>query len=97
VKTHLDLDSVYRRKPGKPVVITPQTSDPLSPNNWAGKVWQGFVTTRFTASYDDGSWSVHGTAQWAPVLPIEGATTGHIIHERNGVFARQKDVGDSSD
>jgi hypothetical protein len=30
-------------------------------------------------------------------LPIEGATTGHIIHERNGVFALQKEVGDSSD
>jgi hypothetical protein len=55
------------------------------------------VKTSFSATNDDGSWSVHGTAQWAPTLPIEGATTGHIIHERNGVFAREKNVGEPSD
>jgi hypothetical protein len=94
---HLTLESTYTRKPGRPILMTPQSSDPLSPFNWAGTVWEGSVKTSFSATNDDGSWSVHGTAQWEPTLPIEGATTGHIIHERNGVFARQKKVGEPSD
>ena len=91
MKTHLNLQTTYTREPGKPTVITPQTTDPLSPFNWAGKVWSGSASTTFSASYDDGSWSVTGTAEWAPSLPIEGTTTGHIIHERNGVFALKRD------
>jgi len=81
---HLDLESIYTRKPGKPIIVTPQTSDPTSPYNWAGTVWEGSASSTFSATKDDGSWSVRGTADWAH--STEG-TTGHIIHERNGVFA----------
>jgi hypothetical protein len=88
VNMHLDLESIYTRKPGKPIIITPQTADPTSPYNWAGTVWQGFASSIFSASNDDGSWSVKGTADWAQ--STEG-TTGHIMHERNGVFALHGD------
>jgi hypothetical protein len=77
--------------------FTPQSTDPLSPFNWAGKLWEGSVSSSFSASYDDGSWSVKGTAQWAPFLPVEGMTVGHIIHERNGVFASRRDDGSASE
>ena len=97
VKVHLNLESLYQRKPGVPVHITPQSTDPLSPFNWAGMLWEGSVSSSFSASYDDGSWSVKGTAQWAPSLPVEGMTVGHIIHERNGVFARSRDDGRTSE
>jgi hypothetical protein len=80
---HLDLETTYTRKPGRPILITPQSSDPLSPNNWAGRVWEGSATSRFSATNDDGSWSVQGTADYAH--SVEG-TIGHIMHERNGVF-----------
>jgi hypothetical protein len=89
---HLDLEATYTRKPGRPILITPQSSDPLSPNNWAGRIWEGSATTRFSATNDDGSWSVHGTADYAH--SVEG-TTGHIMHERNGVFARQTERNSS--
>jgi hypothetical protein len=86
---HLDLETIYTRKPGKPIIITPQTSDPTSPYNWAGTVWEGFASSTFSATNDDGSWSVRGTADWAH--STEG-TTGHIIHERNGVFVGDRSV-----
>ena len=89
VKMHLDLETIYTRKPGKPIIITPQSTDPTDPSNWAGTVWQGFASSRFSARNDDGSWSVKGTADWAQSLPVEGAI-GHIMHERNGVFAHQR-------
>lgn len=84
VKMHLDLETTYTRKPGVPTIIAPQTTDPTSPFNWAGVVWEGSASSRFSAKTDDGTWSVTGTMDYAHSL--EG-TTGHIIHERNGVFA----------
>jgi hypothetical protein len=86
VPMHLDLETTYRRKPGRPILITPQTNDPMSPNNWAGIVWEGSATSRFSATSDDGSWSVQG---WADYAHSGEGTTGHIMHERNGVFVHQ--------
>lgn len=94
VPMHLDLESTYTRKRGRPIRITPQTTDPLSPNNWAGTVWEGSATTRFSATNDDGSWSVHGTADYAH--SVEG-TTGHIMHERNGVFVHAPEESSSAE
>lgn len=93
VPMHLSLESTYTRKPGRPIIFTPQSTDPTDPLNWAGIVWEGSASTSFSATNDDGSWSVHGTADYAN--SVEG-TTGHIIHERNGVFAHhgRRELGD---
>ena len=86
VKMHLDLETTYTRKPGVPTIVTPQTTDPLSAFNWAGVVWEGSASSRFTARTDDGTWSVTGTMDYAH--STEG-TTGHIMHERNGAFVSE--------
>jgi hypothetical protein len=93
---HLDLDTTYTRTPGAPTIITPTSTDPLSPNNWAGVAWPATASSRFRASYDDGSWSVSGTMAWAPSLHIEGSTVGHIIRERNGVFVARRSSNESA-
>ena len=85
----LEFDTTYTRTPGAPTIITPTSTDPLSPNNWAGVVWPATASSRFRASYVDGSRSFSGTMAWAPSLQIEGNTVGHIIHERNGVFVNR--------
>ncbi len=88
VPMHLDLDATYTRVPGRPTIITPQSTDPTSPFNWAGVVWEGAAASTFSARNDDGSWSVKGTMDYAH--SIEG-TTGHIMHERNGAFLGSSD------
>ncbi len=95
VKMHLDLHSTYTRTPGAPTIITPQTSDPTSPFNWAGVVWAGSATSRFTATADDGSWSVSGTMDHAHSTELDTngqVVSGHVMHERNGVFASRRVV-----
>jgi hypothetical protein len=83
VKMHLNLETTYTRTPGSPIVITPLSADPTSPRSWAGRVWEGSASSTFSATTDDGAWSVSGTMDYAHSQ--EGAT-GHIMHERNGVF-----------
>ena len=46
---------------GKRTKVVPLTSDPLSPNNWAGTIWGATAKGTFSATYDDGSFSVTGT------------------------------------
>lgn len=81
--THLTLDTVYQARPGRPTRIVPLTSDPLSPNNWAGTIWDATAKGTFSVTYDDGTFSVTGTMDSA--LATEG-TPGHMGFERNGVF-----------
>ena len=54
VPMHLHLEPIYTRTPGTPTLITPQSTDPLGPLNWAGLVWNGSATSTFTARTDDG-------------------------------------------
>ncbi len=88
--THLTFDTTYRVVPGKPTKIVPLTNDPMSPNNWAGTIWQATAKGSFSAAYDDGTFSVTGTMDSA--LAQEG-TPGHYGHERNGVFVSAPEAG----
>ena len=82
VPMHLTFDTTYV-KSGKPTHVVPLTSDPLSPFNWAGEMWNATAKGSFSARYDDGSWWVTGTMDSA--LMVEGSP-GHMGHERNGSF-----------
>ena len=82
VAMHLTFDTTYSTT-GKPTVRVPLSSDPLSPFNWAGKMWEATAKGKFSASSDDGSFSVTGKMDSA--LATEGAP-GHMGYEQNGVF-----------
>ena len=84
---HITFETTYQRQPGSPVIVSPQTNDPTSPNNWAGTIWLATAHGTFSAQYDDGTFSVTGTMDSA--LSVEGTPghLGHMGHERNGVFA----------
>lgn len=85
VRTHLTLETTYRRGRGAPTIIAPTSSDPLSPFNWAGTIWEGTAKGAFFARYADGSRWFKGTLDSA-LASLEGGRPGHIGHERNGVF-----------
>ena len=90
---HLSFETTYRKLPGKPTRVVPLTNDPLSPYNWAGNIWEATAKGKFSATYDDGSFSVTGTMDSA--LATEG-TPGHMGRERNGVFARARNRHEDS-
>lgn len=87
VAMHMSFETTYRMLPGKPTIVVPLTSDPMSPYNWAGTIWQATAKGTFSASYDDGTFSVRGTMDSAVATEI---TPGHMGHERNGIFARTR-------
>jgi len=85
VRTRLNLHTTYTKLPGPAQHVTPN-GDPTGPNNWAGDVWGMDAKTTFSFAYEDGSFSVKGSADNAN--SVEGVIPGHYIHEQNGVFAR---------
>jgi hypothetical protein len=84
---HLTFETTYQMKPGKPTIVVPLSNDPTSAYNWAGTIWEATAKGTFSASYDDGTFSVTGTMD--SVVATEG-TPGHMGHERNGIFVRSK-------
>ena len=86
VAMHLTFDTTYSTT-GKPTVRVPLSSDPLSPFNWAGKMWEATAKGKFSASSDDGSFSVTGKMDSAHAT--EGAP-GHMGYEQNGIFVGSK-------
>ena len=86
VTTYLNLDTTYTKLAGAPQHITPQTHDPLSPFNWAGDLFQADAHSTFSFAYADGSFSVKGSVDNAN--SVEGVIPGHIIHEKNGIYAQ---------
>ena len=88
VPVHLSFQITYSRT-GRPRIIFPQTSDRLSPFNWAGTVWDATATGSFSFRYDDGSYSAHGTTDSAmPTHELE--QYGTMGHERNGSFVHPR-------
>jgi hypothetical protein len=87
VATHLTFDTTYKMLPGKPTFVVPLSNDPTSPYNWAGTIWEATAKGTFSASYDDGTFSVTGTMDSALATEI---TPGHMGLERNGIFVRSK-------
>jgi hypothetical protein len=62
--------------------VEPTTTDPLSPFNWEGEMWDATNSGTFKLSYNDGSFSAQGSFDSA-------GNFGEIGFERNGSFAEE--------
>jgi hypothetical protein len=85
----VSFDVTYT-KSGKPRRIQPGSSDPLSPLNWAGKMWDATNSGTFSLSYDDGTFSASGTFDSA-------GNFGEMGTERNGIFLKHSEVDHEDD
>ena len=70
--------------------IQPATDDPLSPLNWAGKMWDATNSGSFSVAYDDGSFSASGTFD-------SSGNFGEMGMERNGFFVHHDEEKDNND
>lgn len=72
-------------KSGMPRHVRPTSHDPLSPFNWAGKMWTATNSGTFSVAYNDGGFSAQGGFS-------SSGNFGEMGTERNGSF-----VGDDDD
>ena len=75
----ISFDITYS-KLGAPRHVEPTSTDPLSPFNWEGEMWDATNSGTFKLSYNDGSFSAQGSFDSA-------GNFGEIGFERNGSFA----------
>ena len=78
VPATLSFDITYS-KSGARRHVAPTSTDPLSPFNWQGEMWDATNSGTFTLSYNDGSFSAQGSFDSA-------GNFGEIGFERNGSF-----------
>jgi hypothetical protein len=71
--------SITYSKSGNPRRVRPTSSDPLSPFNWAGKMWDATNSGTFSLAYNDGTFSAQGSFSSA-------GNFGEMGFERNGAF-----------
>jgi hypothetical protein len=89
VPAKVSFDITYT-KMGSPRHVRPTSSDPLSPLNWAGKMWMATNSGTFSLSYDDGTFSAQGSFS-------SSGNFGEMGTERNGSFLREDDEIDKVD
>jgi hypothetical protein len=89
VPAKVSFDITYT-KMGSPRHVRPTSSDPLSPLNWAGKMWMATNSGTFSLSYDDGTFSAQGSFS-------SSGNFGELGTERNGSFLREDDEIDKAD
>lgn len=77
-------------KSGMPRRVRPISDDPLSPFNWAGKMWMAMNSGTFSLAYSDGSFSAQGSFS-------SSGNFGEMGTERNGSFVREDDEIDKAD
>jgi len=80
IRARASFDITYTKTKGTARHIRPATDDPLSPVNWAGKMWDATNSGSFSVAYDDGTFSASGT--FASL-----GNFGEMGTERNGFFA----------
>jgi hypothetical protein len=90
IRARTSFDITYTKKPGTARRILPSTDDPLSPLNWAGKMWDATNSGSFSVAYDDGTFSASGTFG-------SGSNFGEMGAERNGFFAHHEEQDDNDD
>jgi hypothetical protein len=78
VPATLSLDITYT-KSGASRHVEAASSDPLSPFNWEGKMWDATNSGTFSLSYNDGTFSAQGSFDSA-------GNFGEMGFERNGSF-----------
>ena len=89
IRARASFDITYAKKNGTLRRIRPATDDPLSPLNWAGKMWDATNSGSFSVAYDDGTFSASGTFN-------SSGNFGEMGTERNGFFVHH-DEGDDND
>jgi hypothetical protein len=80
----------YAKTPGTARRIRPSTDDPLSPLNWAGKMWDATNSGSFSVAYDDETFSASGTFG-------SSGNFGEMGTERNGFFVHHEEQDDNDD
>jgi hypothetical protein len=90
IRARTSFDITYTKTNGTLRHIQPGTDDPLSPLNWAGKMWDATNSGSFSVAYDDGTFSASGTF-------ASSGNFGEMGTERNGFFAHHDEAGDNDD
>jgi len=91
IPAKVSFDIVYT-KTGNPRRIRRASHDPLSPLNWAGKMWDATNSGTFSLTYDDGTFSASGAFD----------SSGNFVEmgrERNGFFVNheEEDANDEAE
>jgi hypothetical protein len=90
VRARTSFDITYTKTPGTARQIVPATDDPLSPLNWAGRMWNATNSGSFSVAYDDGTFSASGTFG-------SSGNFGEMGTERNGFFVHHEEQGDNDE
>ncbi len=90
IRARTSFDITYTKTPGTARQIRPSTDDPLSPLNWAGKMWDATNSGSFSVAYDDGTFSASGTFG-------SSGNFGEMGTERNGFFVHHEEQGDNDE
>jgi len=90
IRARTSFDITYTKTPGTARRIRPSTDDPLSPLNWAGKMWNATNSGSFSVAYDDGTFSASGTFG-------SSGNFGEMGTERNGFFVHHEEQDDNDD
>jgi hypothetical protein len=90
IRARTSFDITYTKTPGTARRVRPSTDDPLSPLNWAGKMWDATNSGSFSVAYDDGTFSASGTFG-------SSGNFGEMGKEGNGFFVHQEEQDDNDD
>lgn len=84
VQATVSFHATYTKTAGTRRHVRPTSADPLSPFSWAGEMWDATNSGGFSAAYNDGSFSAHGTFS-------SSGNFGEMGTERNGSFVMRED------
>ena len=90
IRARASFDITYSKTKGTERRVRPATDDPLSPLNWAGKMWDATNSGSFSVAYDDGTFSASGTFN-------SSGNFGEMGTERNGFFVHHDAEEDDDD
>jgi hypothetical protein len=85
----VSFDITYT-KTGNPRRIRPASDDPLSPLNWAGKMWDATNSGTFSLAYNGGTFSASGSFD-------SSGNFGEMGTERNGFFVNHEEEDDNDE
>jgi len=91
IRARTSFAITYTKTPRTARRIRPSTDDPLSPLNWAGKMWDATNSGSFSVAYDDG-----GTFSASGTFGSSG-NFGEMGTERNGFFVHHEEQDDNDD
>jgi len=79
----VSFDITYT-KTGNPRTIRPASTDPLSPLNWEGEMWDAMNHGTFSLTYNDGTFSASGSFD-------SSGNFGEMGREGNGIFVNHEE------